>query len=247
MSPIPERGRKGAGNLKIRWVVSVVRAPVSPPTPVPVLLLVLPLVLTLVSNAAPGALADDSRFTNPEAHFGVEQPAALTAADAQAVYDRILDEIVRGYRLSGDPLAVAYRGWRRFNSAPYRSATHGERFVNNYGNAKGLVYGRFEAAGEMPVGAVLAKDSFAVTAEGDIFIGPLFLMEKMEPGFNPASRDWRYSMIMPDGSLFGVTEGQGADRVAFCIACHETAGDENDHLFFVPRDYRQARTEPEEE
>ena len=67
---------------------------------------------------------------------------------------------------------------------------------------------------------------------------PLFLMEKMAPGFSPESRDWRYTMIMPDGSLFGVTQGEGSGRVKFCITCHETAGDENDHLFFVPEDYR---------
>ena len=63
-------------------------------------------------------------------------------------------------------------------------------------------------------------------------------MEKMAPGFNAAARDWRYSMIMPDGSFFGVTGGDNADRVQFCVTCHETTGGENDHLFFVPDAYR---------
>jgi len=233
MSPLPKCGRKGAVDLKVRSVASASKASG------------LVLGLALLSSAA--VLAVESDYTNPQSHFSVERPAELTAADAQGIYDRILDEVLRGYRLSGDPSAIAYRDWRRFNSAPYRSATHGERFVNNYGNMKGLAYARFEAAGEMPEGTVLAKDSFAVTDEGNIFTGPLFLMEKMEAGFNPASRDWRYSMIMPDGSLFGITNGQGSTRVEFCVTCHETAGDENDHLFFVPQDYRQARSEPKSE
>jgi hypothetical protein len=60
----------------------------------------------------------------------------------------------------------------------------------------------------LPAGSVVAKDSFAVTAAGDVFAGPLFIMEKMSQGFNAASRDWRYTMIMPDGSVFGVTNGR---------------------------------------
>jgi hypothetical protein len=131
-----------------------------------------------------------------------------------------------------------YRTWRRYNKTPYRSATHGERFVNNYGNAVAKSYSDYEAAGTMPAGAILAKDSFAVTTRGDVFLGPLFLMEKMAPGFNATSRNWRYSMIMPDGSLFGVTNGESSKRVTFCITCHESAGNENDHLFLVPNDYR---------
>ncbi len=151
---------------------------------------------------------------------------------------RMLDDMTAGYRLSGESTAGVYRTWRRYNKTPYRSATHGQRFVNNYANALAKGYGRYENSGALPEGAVLAKDSFAVTARGDVFSGPLFLMEKMPAGFDPKSRDWRYSMIMPDGSLFGTTKGEGSKRVEFCITCHETAGAENDHLFFVPEEQR---------
>ncbi len=177
-------------------------------------------------------------FTRPERHFRVEQPATLEGADALVVYNRIVDDMVAGYVLSRDPSAEAFRRWRRYNRTPYRSATHGERFVNNYANTIGRAYGDFQAGDEMPVGSILAKDSFAVTAAGDVFSGPLFLMEKMPADFNPTSRNWRYSMIMPDGSFFGVTNGDNAERVEFCITCHAAAGDENDHLFFVPEDNR---------
>lgn len=90
----------------------------------------------------------------------------------------------------------------------------------------------------MPPGAVLAKDSFTVTAQGDVSTGPLFLMEKMPAGFSAKTRDWRYTMIMPDSSLFGTTKGDGSDRVEFCVTCHATAGEAADHLFFVPEKYR---------
>ncbi len=195
-------------------------------------------VFLLVFRVACVAQAQEERFSGPKGHFKVERPADLRDAEALKIYERMLDDIVEGYSLSRNPAAMQYRRWQRFNRAPYRSATHGERYVNNYANKIGEAYGRYEKTGTMPVGAVLAKDSFAVTSGGDVFVGPLFLMEKMPAGFNPSSRDWRYMMIMPDGSLFGETKGVGSQRVEFCITCHEAAGAENDHLFFIPDAYR---------
>ena len=197
----------------------------------------------ILSAATPGPDAgaraqEAGALAQPKAHFKVADPAALTGAEAQAIYKRILENLVDRYRLSGESGAGAYPNWRRYNTVPYRSATHGERFVNNYANGFGRDYGRFEDAGVMPRGTVLAKDSFAVTGEGEVFSGPLFLMEKMAPGFNPDSGDWRYTMIMPDGSLFGTTGGDGDGRVKFCIACHETAVGKSDRMFFMPKQYR---------
>jgi len=200
------------------------------------------LIATVLTGVAPGggiALAQsDAAAQKPTRHFRVEQPAGLSGADALTIYNRILDDMVAGYRLSNMSDVDEYRNWSRFNTVPYRSAQHGERFVNNFANDAGNNYRHFEASGEMPAGAILVKDSFAVTKRGDVFSGPLFVMEKMPPGFNLASRDWRYTMIMPDGSLFGITNGEGSDRVEFCVTCHELAGDRTDHLFYIPERYR---------
>jgi hypothetical protein len=174
----------------------------------------------------------------PTKHFSVGNPAELSDADAENIYRRLAGPLKKGYRLSNHPVARAYRSWSRFNTAPYRSETHGERFVNNYANGMGRAYGSFEEAGDLPVGSVVAKDSFAVTAAGDVTAGPLFIMEKMPQGFNEKSRDWRYTMIMPDGSVFGVTNGADSQKVQFCITCHQRAGAENDHLYFLPDAYR---------
>jgi hypothetical protein len=173
-------------------------------------------------------------FAHPTRHFRVPNPARLSDADALSIYDRIRDDMVAAYRLSRDPSAMRFEKWRRYNHAPYLSATHGDRYINNYANSEAKTYGQ-RGTGPMPAGAVLAKDSFTVTRQGDVFTGPLFLMEKMPPGFSAATRDWRYTMIMPDGSLFGTTNGEGSERVEFCATCHATAAD---HLFFVPEKYR---------
>lgn len=195
-------------------------------------------VLGAVGETGIALAQQEPDFLTPSGHFTVERPADLDADEALDIYKRLLDDMVAIYALAGDPAAPAYRNWRRFNTKPYRSATHGDRFVNNYANGIGRDYGLFEDAGTMPVGTVLAKDAFAVTEQGEVYVGPLFLMEKMPAGFHPGSRDWRYSMIMPDGSVFGVTNGDKSEAVEFCITCHVAAGDEVDHLFFVPEEFR---------
>lgn len=187
---------------------------------------------------APARAQDQNDPRYPRRHFRIEHPAGLTGAGAETIYRRIRDDMIAGYRLSGAAYADVYRRWPRFNKVPYRSAQHGERYINNYANDTARAYGRFEAAGVMPVGSVLVKDSFAVTESGDVFSGPLFAMEKMPRGFNPPGRDWRYTMIMPDGSLFGTTAGEGKAQVEFCVTCHNLAGKANDDLFYVPDEYR---------
>ncbi len=199
------------------------------------------LVLVLLIVVGTPALAQDQsspdQIVQPTLHFRLERPANLTAQDAMSIYARILDTMTAAYGLSGDASSKTYRGWRRCNHVPDGSATHGERFLNNYVNALAKAYESFESAGPMPKVGLLAKDSFAVTARGDVFSGPLFLMEKMSPGFSPANNDWRYSVIMPDRLLFGETGGPSAARVAFCHTCHAEVG-ETENLLFVPGDTR---------
>ncbi|MGE3289798.1 MAG: cytochrome P460 family protein [Geminicoccaceae bacterium] len=169
-------------------------------------------------------------------HFLLEDPATLTESDAVRVYESVRAVLRDNYALSGLPAAAAYQDWPRFNRAPYRSATHGERFVNNYTNRLARDYGSGQP---MPVGAVLAKDAVTVKHDGQFYPGPLALMEKMPPGFDPDGHDWRYTLVMPDGTVLGTTRGANDEQVAFCRNCHATAGADHDFLFFVPEAFRR--------
>ncbi len=175
----------------------------------------------------------------PRRHFRIRRPARLAPAEAEETYQQLVDELIAGYAPTDHPAARDYRNWRRYNSAPYLSATHGNLYINNYVNEAGRAYGSFENAGILPVGAIIAKDSFVVERNGEVRPGPLFIMEKMPKGFNYVSGDWRYTQIMPDGVFFGETLGEDAERVAFCIGCH-LAVEQQDHLFFIPAPYRVA-------
>ena len=173
----------------------------------------------------------------PRRHMRVRNAAELTREEAEEIYEALAPEMAAGYRKSGDPVAMAYRGWQLYNAAPYRSATHGQRFVNNHANDIAQAYGRYESAGTLPVGSAITKESFTVTTDGAVVPGPLFIMEKMPAGFNYVTGDWRYTMIGEAGEVFGVTKGANAERVEYCIACH-LARERYDHLYFVPTEYR---------
>ncbi len=63
--------------------------------------------------------------------------------------------------------------------------------------------------------------------------------DKRPPGFNPASNDWLFMMIRPDGGLVGITQGRGAENVAFCSDCHNRAPAGQDNLFLMPENVRR--------
>ena len=146
--------------------------------------------------------------------------------------------MAKGYAKSGNQWAASYQNWRNVAAQPYVSDTHGARYVNNYANDVGADnYSLFEEAGPAPAGTVLAKDSFMVRANGNVGAGPLFLMEKMESGFNADTGDWRYTLIMPNGRVIGTTGGKGAKNVVFCAECH-LGVEEHDSRFFLDEEYR---------
>jgi len=189
------------------------------------------------AKANPCAASNPCNPCNP---CGAAEAAELQPNEAVAAYDCMLNEMLAAYAKSGHQVARNYIKWRRYSMHSYQSQTHGSRYVQNFANDTARAYGTFERAGRLPVGALLAKDSFLAAPDGKLSVGPLFLMEKMNTGFNPESGDWKYTMIMPDGSIFGETKGKNSAGMDFCAQCHATAA-EHDHLFFLPAEYRVRR------
>jgi len=180
----------------------------------------------------------------PRRHFRLRHPAELDQEAAEQIYLQVVAALAAGYARSALPVAQEYQSWRRYNTAPYLSATHGNKYLSNYVNETGVGYGQYEDAGEMPVGTVIAKDSFSMTQSREILLGPLFVMEKMPAGFNAISGDWKYTQIQPDGTLLGETNGDGSASVRYCIGCHSAVA-QQDHLFFIPSSYRVRQAETE--
>ena len=175
---------------------------------------------------------------NPCNPCGASAAAEISPAEAQAVYNCLQTDMKKAYAKAGIRQVNGYTGWLKINSTSYQSATHGGRYVNNYSDSHGdYRYKKFEKAGVLPFGAVLAKDSFVVRPDGKVSIGPLFIMQKMKKGFNKGSGDWRYSMVLPTGKIAGTTKGKGMS-MKFCAECHAGVAPEQDHILLVPDEYR---------
>lgn len=180
--------------------------------------------------------ADRAEF-QPEGHFVTMNAADASAATAEKFYQSLLPDMRERYARSDEPSAQVYQDWQRFNSAPYRSQTHGERFVNNYGNSLASDYDLARQGRAMPAGAILAKDAFAITEDGAVYAQSLFLMEKLEEGRSPDTADWRYVMITPSGESYGDTLGENPEKVVFCHDCHRAVAS-SDYLFHIPEGFR---------
>ncbi len=175
---------------------------------------------------------------NPCAAAADAEPPELAEAELIAAYDCVTPYLDAAYIFSGRDVSSAYRGWARFSRTAYPAEAHGIRFMNNYANAVAAeTYGKWEGLGAMPVGSVLAKDSFIVADDGKISVGPLFVMEKRVAGYSAEARDWYYEMIMPGGVVKG-----DASIQEFCNGCHRRAGDADDYLMFMPDEYRVGKS-----
>ena len=104
---------------------------------------------------------------NPCNPCGAGAAVELSFAEATAAYDCVKGNLKQGYgksalasEIAGLAIAASYQNWNRVSTRAYVSATHGQRFVHNYHNAIAQEYTRYEEAGVLSVGAVLAKDSF---------------------------------------------------------------------------------------
>ena len=184
-----------------------------------------------------GVSGDDAASESASRHNRVTGAVKVPPGTAEHIYRDLIQTLERAYRKSRYPVVDVYRDWDRVNNAPFHSYSHGRRLLNTYRNATALAYRKFEHAGKLPAGSVIATDSFAVDEGGNVLPGPLFLMEKMPPGFNYVSGDWRFTQINSDSTIAGQTRGTHAAAVAHCVRCHLAAA-KTDFLFFPPSGYR---------
>ncbi|MHA1530208.1 MAG: cytochrome P460 family protein [Alphaproteobacteria bacterium] len=178
----------------------------------------------------------------PAAECSTENPAYEIGPDeAQRLYDCIEAAMIESYsRAVGVPGVPEYRDWRVVSTSPFVSATHGSMMINHIVNPVAAeLYTQWEETEgkRFAEGSILAKESYRVTADGEVRIGPLFLMEKVAPGASPETDDWIYTRVFTDGR-FQRTLGPGASRMIFCHDCHAATIDDYDAMFFPPKEYR---------
>lgn len=179
---------------------------------------------------------------NPCGPCGAESAEApeLSIAESGALYNCMKGEMRAAYSKAGVATVRGYQKWVTVSTAPYASDTHGNRYTSNAVNSHGdYRYKKFEEAGTLPLGTVLAKDSMVVRPDGKVAVGPLFIMEKKTAGWNKDSGDWQYSMVLPNGKLAGATKTKGMS-MTFCAECHGGVAPDMDYIMLLPEDYRKS-------
>lgn len=157
----------------------------------------------------------------------------LTDTEAKQVFECLEDSLKEEFAGSGEPVAQEFHTWWRY-SEPYESESHGDRYVVHWGNREGASYINYEDAGTLPKGSAFAMSSYAFDESGQPEIGPIFIMEKMDLGFDAASGNWRFAMIEPDST------GDNASSKALkdCKKCHIKIAKSQDYLYFPQDRYR---------
>ena len=139
----------------------------------------------------------------------------LNDAAVGIIYDCIKDEIAAAYAKGGDEVGSTYRNWTVTSTRPAVAGAHSERFLQTFANdIAAEQYLKFAEEGvKMPVGSVLAKESFKANKKGKVRVGPLFIMTKLEEGAAPDYGDWLYGGVQPNGKPLKIKQ-------SFCHDCH---------------------------
>ena len=75
-------------------------------------------------------------FAAEKEHLRIDIDDPLPPAKAEEVYNRVKSDMADGYAPAKAAIIKAYPRWQRFNIAPYLSDTHGNRYANNFANAR---------------------------------------------------------------------------------------------------------------
>lgn len=113
-----------------------------------------------------------------------------------------------------------FRTWTPASTLPANPGVHSNRFLFTYVNPIGAAaYTQFADGVKMPVGTVIAKESFSINSKGKSKPGPVFFMEKVAAGTSPKTGDWFYTMVAPSG------KPQAVNVFKACHECHSGFSD----------------------
>ena len=168
-----------------------------------------------------------------ECKVDVEDPFDLEEAGVVALYDCLKEKLATGYAKGGDEVALAFRDWAPTATRPAVAGAHSNRFLLTFANdIAAEQYLKFAEEGVvMPVGSILAKESFGINKKKKIGrLGPLFTMVKLEAGAASEYGDWLYGGIQPNGKPLKIKQ-------SFCHNCH-AGWEEQDFLAYPVEEVR---------
>jgi hypothetical protein len=124
------------------------------------------------------------------------------------------------------PLEVGadYETYRKLTPEPFLSRVHGNRWVDVWVSEAGA--DAYLDGSPIPVGTTVVKSSWE-NDDGDKGApGPIFVMRKEAPGYDPEHDDWYYAIhwARPVGqkSTEPIYWRGKSPKVAYCYDCHDS-------------------------
>ncbi len=155
-------------------------------------------------------------------------------ADIDRLYGCLKDELAEGYASKGDEVAAAYRSWAVTATGAAAPGAHSNRFLLTFANdiaAEQYLKYNEDGGFSMPVGSVLAKESFSLhKKKGTPRKGPFFIMTKVAAGEADEFDNWVYAALQPSGKPMKIKQ-------SFCHDCH-AAFEDQDSLGYPDPDVR---------
>jgi hypothetical protein len=192
----------------------------------------------IIATAAVAALIGGAQSAVADSHAAEctfdKEVFDFDEAEVATLYACVADDLAAGYAAHDDAVGSVYRTWGNAATGPAVPGIHGERFLNTFVNEIGYdTYIQYAYGDDfvMPVGTVIAKESYKLRGDGTPRLGPLFIMTKVESGTDAEEfGNWVYSGVQPNGKAMGVKQ-------SFCNDCHAAYADQ-DSLGYPVEDVR---------
>jgi len=143
------------------------------------------------------------------------EPYEISQDELIWLYEAERDGLIAGYQRERDPWALGYTDYKAASTIPANPGVHSGRYMMTYVNDLGFETYTKYGGSEMPVGSVIAKESFKLRPNGDFIPYTLFIMEKVGQEQAPDAGGWFYDRVLYDG-----TKGLKVDQ-QFCHGCHK--------------------------
>jgi hypothetical protein len=171
--------------------------------------------IALMAAASPAHAQENCTFEGDVLDFEPDQIDALYAC--------VSDTLAENYAKEGHEIGSVYREWNAAATGPFAPGPHGNRFLNTFAND--IAFEPYVEYGygddfAMPVGSILAKESYKLRNNGTPRPGPLFIMTKVAAGEADDYGNWVYSGVQPNGKTMGVNQ-------SFCHDCHVAYADQD--------------------
>ena len=193
----------------------------------------------VIAALAYGALFSYERTVGGDIYDLVDMfsdPIELSEEELVALYEKERPGLIKKYQRGGNEYALKYPEFEAAAKFPANPGVHSGRYMMTFVDETGFDTYTQYGSETMPIGSIVAKESFKVRPNGDFLPYSLFIMEKVGLEKAPDTNGWFYDRVLKDGTPAGASQ-------EYCHTCHAAYANQ-DSLGFPEKEVRLSYTPP---